>query len=499
MAEQSEIKRDWQRLYLARSELNRVTPSAVNSLWQADAGRMLGLLPVEGSFGSEEIDLLKKTGHELFPYLLASAIELGGISSSDLAGFDVSQFAQIAPLVRAVSNAVLHHNFDRSVLEKFSASEHSLVQIKEFQNKSSQYVLGESTIDVSRFIERTQSPLGWKSKFLLESVSIVRIQNVTTWIESDVILVDNCFVADQAGRSDGLGVDFSSDSRIISSNGGKVILSKSQFSQPIRLNRALFLGYPMSSEWGHFYQSVLGRLAYALEIYTDGDLDLILSSNVSQQGRDAILMMNPNLRLHFFDSGTELFVDELLMVPSRGYNPEEISAGNQMDMLRLTTDIDSMRIIREKFALVKGESSPASANIYWSRKSATYRKGYADQVLEYLAGIHGLDIVDLGVLNFAEQCEIVSTATKSFGFRGSYLHNVACLAPLGSQHLVVTNDRPFEWQLLFIALTELLEEEPVVVQGSSRLNLPFYSPGNFHSGTELSADQIEYIAGLMVG
>jgi len=498
MADQSATQGDWQRLYLARCEMNRVSPSTENSLWQADAGRMLGLLSVEGSFGPEEIGFLRENGPSLFPHLFAAAIEQGGISTSDLATFDISMFSGNDRLVRAVSYAILHRGFETSELESMGVSEHGMISIRDFPNKSSQLVLEASVIDVSGFLDKIKAPAVQNRQIEVESAEVIRLKNALVWIESDVQLVEGQFVADQATKLGGSGVDFGSDSRVMASTGGKVIITSNRSSVSKSVKRGLFLGYPMSREWGHFHQSILTRLAFALEIYSDGDLDLILSSRVTQQGRDAIRMMHPNLRLYFFDPGTEISVEELLIVPSRGYTPEQLMPGSQMDLLRLTTDIDAMRIIRKRFEKSRPNISTLSATVYWSRQSATYRKGPSDQILQYLAAGHGLDIVDLGNLNFIEQCDLVGRTNRSFGFRGSYLHNVACLAPMGSSHLIVTNDRPYEWQVLFVALTELLGQEPLIIQGSSRLSLPFYSPTNFHSATDLSSEQIEFISELMV-
>ena len=68
---------------------------------------------------------------------------------------------------------------------------------------------------------------------------------------------------------------------------------------------------------------------------------------------------------------------------------------------------------------------------------------------------------------------------------------------MGSSHLVITNDRPYEWQMLYLTLSELLEMEPQIVQGRTQLSLPYYAPENYHSPTELEFDQIERVSQTM--
>jgi capsular polysaccharide biosynthesis protein len=234
-------------------------------------------------------------------------------------------------------------------------------------------------------------------------------------------------------------------------------------------------------------------------MYLDGDLDLILSSRVTQAGRDAIQMLHPKLRLHFFDPNTEIVVEELLVVPSRGFVPEEIMPGFETDKNRLTTDIEAMRLIRSRFQQIFKADISTGNSLYWSRGTANYRKGNSDKILEQRARGLGLDIADLGNLSFLDQGRIVAHAKTSFGFYGSHLNNVATMAPIGSSHLIVTNDRPYEWQTLYCALSELLEVEPLIVQGHGQLSLPYYAPENYHSSTELEFDQIERISAAMSG
>ena len=131
---------------------------------------------------------------------------------------------------------------------------------------------------------------------------------------------------------------------------------------------------------------------------------------------------------------------------------------------------------------------------YWSRGTANYRKGHSDKILEYHARSLGLDIADLGNLSFFDQGRIVANTKTSFGFYGSHLNNVATMAPIGSSHLVVTTDRPYEWQTLYLILSELIEVEPQIVQGQSQLPLPYFAAENYHSPTELDSDQVERIS-----
>jgi hypothetical protein len=402
-------------------------------------------------------------------------------------------------LITAVAYAILHRGFETSELERLSVSEHPVTQIRQFEDKSAQQISEEYVIDVSKFLSKLQPDIKRVQQVNVESAQIIRLKNSTVWIESDAIFVDGQFVIDQAGQLGGLGVNFNSDTRIRSANNSKVIVTTTRPVNQIRVKKGLFLAYPMTHAWGHFYRSVLSRLAFALEMYLDGDLDLILSSRVTQAGRDAIQMLHPKLRLHFFDPNTEIVVEELLVVPSRGFAPEEIMPGFETDKNRLTTDIEAMRLIRSRFQQIFKADISTGNSLYWSRGTANYRKGNSDKILEQRARGLGLDIADLGNLSILDQGRIVAHAKTSFGFYGSHLNNVATMAPIGSSHLIVTNDRPYEWQTLYCALSELLEVEPLIVQGHGQLSLPYYAPENYHSSTELEFDQIERISAAMSG
>jgi hypothetical protein len=492
MAERAASQGDFSRAYIARAELNRVSPSTVNSLWQAEAGRMLGLLPVLGSFVADEISMLKADGNSLFPNLLATAIELGALNTSDLANFDLSQFSGNDRIVRGIAYAILHRGFETSELGQLSVAEYPVTQMRNLQDKSVKDISDSYSVDVSRFLSESAPETKKVQQINAESAQIIRLTNSTVWVESDAMFVDGQYVIDQAGKLGGRGVNFNSDTRIRSANNAKVIVTTTRPAIRMSVKRGLFLAYPMTHAWGHFYSSVLCRLAFALEIYPDGDLDLILSSRVTQAGRDAIQMLHPQLRLHFFDPMTEILVEELLVVPSRGFKSEEILPGYEIDQNRLV-DIEAMRLIRSRFQEIFIDGSDSGSCVYWSRGTANYRKGHSDKILEHHARGLGLDIVDLGNLSFFDQGTIVAQATTSFGFYGSHLTNVATMAPVGSSHLVITNDRPYEWQTLYFVLSELLEVEPQIVQGYSRLNLPYYAPENYHSPTELEFNQIERI------
>ena len=496
MAERAAAQGDWRRLYIARAELNRVAPSTVNSLWQADAARMLGLLPVSGSFEPDEIAMLQADGHSLYPNLLATAIEVGALNTSDLASLDLSQFLGNDRLVRAIAYATLHQGFQTSELDQLLVSEYPVTQIRDFWNKSAQQLSDEYVVDVSRFLSESKPETKKVQQINVESAQIIRLTNSTIWIESDAMFVDGQFVIDQAGRLGGHGVNFGSDARIRSANDKQVIVTTTKSVNQISVKKGLFLAYPTTHAWGHFYPSVLCRLAFALEMYPDGDLDLILSTRVTQAGRDAIQMLHPELRLHFFEPNTEIMVEELLVVPSRGFTPEEIMPGYEIDQDRLI-DVEAMRLIRSRFQEIFKTDSSVRGCLYWSRGTANYRKGHSDKILENHARWTGLDIADLGNLSFLDQGRVVANAKTSFGFYGSHLNNVATMAPIGSNHLIVTNDRPYEWQTLYLILSELLEVEPQIVQGHSQLSLPYYAPENYHSSTELEFDQIERITVAM--
>jgi hypothetical protein len=492
MAERAANQGDYSRAYIARAELNRVTPSAVNSLWQAEAGRMLGLLPVQGSFAADEISVLKADGNTHFSNLLATAIELGALNTSDLANFDLSRFSGNDRLVRSIAYAILHRKFQTSELDDLFVAEHPVIQIRNLHDSSVNQISDTYIIDVSRFLSESAPETKKVQQINVESAQIIRLTNSTVWVESDAMFVDGQFVIDQAGKLGGHGVNFSCDVRIMSASNAKVIVTTTRPAGQLSVKRGLFLAYPMTHAWGHFFSSILCRLAFALEIHPDGDLDVILSSRVTQAGRDAIQMLHPKLRLHFFDPNTEILVEDLLVVPSRGFKSEEILAGYDIDQNRVV-DIEAMRLIRQRFQQIFKTDSSTGSCVYWSRGTANYRKGHSDKILEHHARGLGLDIVDLGNLSLLEQGTIVAEATTSFGFYGSHLTNVATMAPVGSSHLVITNDRPYEWQTLHLVLSELLEVEPQIVQGQSRLFLPYYAPENYHSPTELEFNQIESI------
>lgn len=252
-----------------------------------------------------------------------------------------------------------------------------------------------------------------------------------------------------------------------------------------KFKTALYLAPLFGTAWGHFWAEIAVRLALlnGAPSARCSPIPIILSDHHIPAARQTIVGLMPDgYEPYFLPEGTHFEAETLLIVDVPIFRPCTIPDGTRLDEKRVHSCQRLYSAIEDRLLKSLNLSSDSSVyrRIFWSRKGAKQRRsGLLEALLESLARAHDFEVIDPSELPITEQISAAQSAQVSFGAYGSWLNQISTFSAPGSQHLIITNDRPFECRYAF---TNALERglNITIGQGMRGVPIPYYVASNYH-------------------
>lgn len=315
----------------------------------------------------------------------------------------------------------------------------------------------------------------WKIE--LPRFEIARLKGVLTWCGSQVMLdaADNRAFVDTASHDGAHDLDFRHDTALWGQTEDCVIWSEptSPSAEIVVLQDGLWLGYPLSNAWGHWFCEFMTRIALFAANCQSPSFSAAIPSNTPTNFVDAIRFIWPDCSIVRIPPGTKVLLDGAFAINAPvcyGHGIHPSVSGHMRQLSAEPLGIQALRkAIELRLSLRRGDPG---LRLFLSRASATNGRANLDRMLSVQAAKLGYSVVDPSQLSVKEEFELALQIERATGLAGSQLL-LTLLGREGSKLITVGHElldhdsRGFAWC------------HRSVVRGSLEAVLGFRTSGSF--------------------
>jgi hypothetical protein len=485
---------DWIAGYLAYNELNQLNPHDHMLVMRSEASRLLGLIDITGFPKQVNAKSIVKTlGTESGP-LLAKWIDAQGLD------IDLHDLIKI----ELTDSEIVHRAIARHLLKKNRSNEEvpgldilATSSIAKNDNLKSELVFDEYLIDPISWIRHEPGMSEDRRLVQVSACKILEVSDATLFMGSDLIRISEENYADSALRDEARFYDPRQDSVIIASSSNSIVVHNDFEKQvnSIRFEKAFWLGYPATSEWGHWFNEVLTRCSVMAGHAAFSETPCLVSEDVPLAFIQFAEFIFPQAKFIRVKRGTKCVVEIAFIVPSRISHPSFEFWSLNGDTNRLHAESEISGLLRSRIRSRATSLSGASdQRIFLSRRGAKNRVGLIETLLTQYAHRANFKIIDPGALSPQDQINMACECSHVFGEGGSNWDLVATAANYGCKAMMIHHDRSIEWNGLHQVIGEHIGRENLLIVNGYRIPIPIgYGEKQSHMQNHLDGEAIRKI------
>lgn len=326
-------------------------------------------------------------------------------------------------------------------------------------------------------------------------IGVLELDHALCFAGSHAIIESSRVLLDVLSRDTARTASTESDPLVDAVDSDTVLVYRSTYYQSeIEVPSGVFLAYPATQAWGHFFNQVLIRVAILGKVFDISALPpLLIKDDVPEVFVQVLLKLFPGATIFRVPQGTAVKCGKLLVVPSWVSCPPYEAWSLDGDLRRTHQEpfsADLMSKVLLDYCGALRATRTRSRRIYLSRKTAKYRRSELDNHLSLLAQSRGFEVVDIGTLDFDEQLRLAVTTKCLAGLYGSNWEVPVALSESGCQSLIIHHDRPHEWAGLAWAYESRTSNQMNALLGHRKTQTLGYGPESYHVGFSLSEPQL---------
>jgi hypothetical protein len=262
---------------------------------------------------------------------------------------------------------------------------------------------------------------------------------------TDVIQINDIFYTDRLDYKNKLICDLRSDSHLVCMRGGAAVIKNWTCDSSYQIEDVLWMGYPGTENFGHFYAECLLRLAVASKGNANFFTRIAILEESNKKFGSFLKSLFPQIEIVELKRNKVYKGKNVRVIPSTFFLPINLNSRFRNQDLAWG-DPRASWLLRElcRKALDQNESnSPQFASrIFLNRSTATNRLGNDEGKVEALLNQFGYQSVDPGELSPVEELNLLYFAKSIVGFFGSQLLLSSVARDLDLLIVIDSNSRP---------------------------------------------------------
>jgi hypothetical protein len=291
---------------------------------------------------------------------------------------------------------------------------------------------------------------------------LVTVRNALVTMGSDAYKIRAEWFFDRINIDGAEILRIDDDPIIMAFNASKVVFKNPSESVAV-LESALWLGYPATQEWGHFFLECILRLSIFESATKSEAITVLLNDSIPNTFRDFIHIVFPWVRARYFSVGQSIEVNECHFIPARVLLPYRFNHTKKPHPMNQEPQSYSIfkEIIDKRISSGLFNSLRDSRNIFLERTQSKYRNSEQSDLIKTIFMARNFLCIDPGTLSPTEEIELFLGAGSVVGLTGSQLL-LSMIAPTDTKLLVITHDFPgdhgfnLSWQRLHETKIEYL-------------------------------------------
>lgn len=323
---------------------------------------------------------------------------------------------------------------------------------------------------------------------------VLRLRDAVLTVGSDVLQSQGRYYVDNNAWPGARSQNLVNDSRLLALNKDRAIVATSD--QVIEhVDQAIWLGFPMLENWGHWVYEGLLRLEVLAQEVDFADLPILVPASVPHSFFEVAQTVFPAARFRQVPHGSILAIDECVYSPLRTYHAHNVFWSPDDEKLRLNGEPQVGMAFRKRVRRELGWSPDRSVpkqRIYLDRSLASYRTSRNAERMRSIAERAGFKVVDPGGLSPVEQLTMFLEAGAVWGQTGSGFF-LTPLAAEGCSVMMVGSDFSQDWAGLALVVQRNTLNAPVFVLGERDFVAPGFSERLYHQDFTLSEEAWRHI------
>jgi hypothetical protein len=338
-------------------------------------------------------------------------------------------------------------------------------------------------------------PVKLKNYSFVKRSGLVKVMHEVTLIGgSDAVVYRGKYYFDRLSFKDSRILNPLKDPIVATFTRRKVAIYRTPEAS-LSLDEALWLGYPVTSSWGHFILECLTRVSMLLANRPTARLQVVISRQVPTEFIEMLTYIFPGVLVKTIGIGQSVKIRKCWLIPSTVFLPYNFYPAQPNTKVH-SADSSNLALLSNAIhdALVRNGALAAKypTNIYLSRNLAKYRKDASHREFERIAAQNGFFIVDPGELNIENELNLFYNAERIVGVAGSQMLLVTCVDSL-KDALVLSHD-----QLGDLAYGSYLVEQatgirPKYILGRRENSDPTFSEPSIHQAAQFEPSSIRAI------
>lgn len=273
--------------------------------------------------------------------------------------------------------------------------------------------------------------------FKLPRFEIGRFARVLTWCGTQLMidLADNTVLVDTATHDGAQDLDFRHDSVVWGLARDHVVWSAptSPRNETVVLQDCLWLGYPLSRAWGHWFYEFLTRIALFADSYPSPSFSVAIPSDTPTNFVDVVRLLWPEATILRIPLRTKVLLEGGFVINAPVCYGHGIHPSVSGHMRQLSAEPLGIEALRKAVALRLGNEERGKGpglRIFLSRASSSNGRGNLDRMLSEEAVNLGYRTIDPSDLTIKEELTLALQIERATGLAGSQL----LIALLGREH-----------------------------------------------------------------
>lgn len=331
----------------------------------------------------------------------------------------------------------------------------------------------------------------------VRAARVQTISNFKSVIGSDLIQSSDGFYGDLVSWQGVQGVNFVNDSWVLAASNSEVILRQSGTLQAeaVSLKKACWLGYPMSTSWGHWVPDLLTRISYFALMGLLSATQVVVAKETPAKFLKFAELLWPEISWIKLSTNTPVEIETCFLSPARTFSVPNMHWDAYGIEQRCITEPENFKLLRQyAFAALQRNATAESpvtpgTKIMLDRSLSLYRRSRNAQFFRDLANSFDFEVLDPGAFSPLEQMQIFRNASSFFGADGSqWLWSI--LADEGTTSTIVGHDYSTDSRGRSWTIGSILCKEPSWVLGLRDFPGPGYSEKFYHQDYSLSEQDV---------
>lgn len=332
---------------------------------------------------------------------------------------------------------------------------------------------------------------------LVRAARVLTINSFNSVIGSDFVESSGEFFGDLVSWQGINSVNFINDSWALAASNTEVIFKQIDSNNfgSVSLTRACWLGYPMSSSWGHWVPDLLTRISYFGQMGLLSDTPVVVAKETPKSFLGFAELLWPGIKWIQLPTHTLVQIETCYLSPARTFSVPNMHWDPSGIEYRCITEPENFRLLRRLAIEALQRNPPAEspvkmgAKIMLDRSLSLYRRSRNSELLRDLAIQNKFEVLDPGSFSPLEQLTIFSKGSSFFGADGSqWLW--AILAAEGTNTTIVGHDYSTDSRGRSWTIGNILSKEPSWVLGLRDFPGPGYSEKFYHQDYSLNEQDV---------